>query len=121
MDFKKKHVCGECNFTTSRKFNLNRHYQRKHQNQTVHGGQAQVFYHQPVQAHQALKQQQGGNHHAQVGRGVGQLHRPWEHHSSVQAQRPITSQILSYVQGYPQLQPVQHGQVVHQQPPHHGE
>ena len=43
------------------------------------------------------------------------LHRPWE--TSVP-----TSQIkTSYVQGYPQLQPVQHGQVVHQQPPHHGE
>jgi hypothetical protein len=67
-----------------------------------------------------LKQQQKGNHHAQVGRGVGELHRPWEHRSSVQAQRPITSQILSYMQGYPQLQPVQHGQVVHQQPPYHG-
>ena len=106
--------CSYCSFTSSRKWNTQVHEKRKHQNQTVHGGQAQVFYHQPVQAHQALKQQQ-------VGRGVGQLHRPWEHHSSVQAQRPITSQILSYVQGYPQLQPVQHGQVVHQQPPHHGE
>jgi hypothetical protein len=33
----------------------------------------------------------------------------------------MSIQILLYMQGYPQLQPVQHGQVVHQQPPHHGE
>jgi hypothetical protein len=84
------------------------------------GGKHLVLSHHACSSSQCLVQQ-GGNHHAQVGRGVGQLHRPWEHHSSVQAQRPITSQILSYVQGYPQLQPVQHGQVVHQQPPHHGE
>jgi hypothetical protein len=46
----KKHACSECNFSTSRKFNLQRHFKRKHQNQ----------YHEPVQAHQALIQQQGG-------------------------------------------------------------
>ena len=46
----KKHACSECNFSTSRKFNLQRYFKRKHQNQ----------YHEPVQAHQALIQQQGG-------------------------------------------------------------
>ena len=46
----KKHACSKCNFSTSRKFNLQRHFKRKHQNQ----------YHEPVQAHQALIQQQGG-------------------------------------------------------------
>ena len=46
----KKHACGECNFSTSRKFNLERHFKRKHQNQ----------YHEPVQAQHALVQQQGG-------------------------------------------------------------
>ena len=46
----KKHACSECNFSTSRKFNLQRHFKRKHQNQ----------YHEPVQTQQALVQQQGG-------------------------------------------------------------
>ena len=46
----KRHACGMCNFSTSRKFNLERHFKRKHQNQ----------HHQPVQAQQARVQQQGG-------------------------------------------------------------
>jgi hypothetical protein len=46
----KRHACGECNFSTSRKFNLERHFKRKHQNQ----------HHQPVQAQEARVQQQGG-------------------------------------------------------------
>jgi hypothetical protein len=46
----KRHACGECNFSTSRKFNLERHFKRKHQNQ----------HHQPVQAQESRVQQQGG-------------------------------------------------------------
>ena len=34
----KKHACNECYFSTSRMFNLERHFKRKHQNQ----------YHEPV-------------------------------------------------------------------------
>ena len=44
----KKHACGSCNFSTSRKFNLDRHIQRKHSNQ----------HRQPIQAQQVWTQQQ---------------------------------------------------------------
>ena len=50
----KKHACGYCNFSTSRKFNLDRHFKRKHQNQ----------HHPPVQARQLWTQQQGERLHA---------------------------------------------------------
>ena len=56
-------VASECNFSTSRKFNLQRHFKRKHQNQ----------YHEPVQAHQALIQQQGGR--------VQVLHQQHDHNN----------------------------------------
>jgi hypothetical protein len=37
-------------------------------------------------------------------------------------QQPLEPQLItSYMQGYPQLQPVHHGQVFHQQPVHHGQ
>jgi hypothetical protein len=39
-----------------------------------------------------------------------------------QVQQPLEPQLkTSYMQGYPQLQPVHHGQVAHQQPVHHGQ
>ena len=50
----KKHACPNCNFSTSRKFNLDRHIKRKHQEQ----------HHHPVQVQQAWTQQQGGRVHA---------------------------------------------------------
>ena len=59
----KKYACSQCNFSTSRKFNLQRHFKRKHQNQ----------YHEPVQAHQALIQQQGGR--------VQVLHQQHDHNN----------------------------------------
>ena len=46
----KKHACWKCNFSTSRKFNLDRHFKRKHQDQ----------HHQSVQVQQAGVQQHGG-------------------------------------------------------------
>ena len=37
-------------------------------------------------------------------------------------QQPLEPQLItSYMQGYPQLNPVHHGQVFHQQPVHHGQ
>ena len=36
----KKHICGDYNFLTSRIFNLTRHFQRKHQNQSTLDGYA---------------------------------------------------------------------------------
>ena len=87
----KNHHCGECNFSSSRKFNLTRHYKRKHENNgqrktnkhhAVQGGQTSIGYqqhvqeqktgkqhplyavhHQPVQAQQGWAQQQGGRVH----------------------------------------------------------
>ena len=56
----KKHACSKCNFSTSRKFNLQRHFKRKHQNQ----------YHESVQA---LIQQQGGR--------VQVLHQQHDHNN----------------------------------------
>ena len=56
----KKHACSKCNFSTSRKFNLQRHFKRKHQNQ----------YHEPVQE---LIQQQGGR--------VQVLHQQHDHNN----------------------------------------
>ena len=88
----KRHACGECNFSTSRKFNLERHFKRKHQNQ----------HHQPVQAQEARVQQQGGRvqvryqqhdrKHAQVNnqqeQQTGEQH-PLDavHHQPIQAQQ----------------------------------
>ena len=34
----KRHTCGKCNFSTSRKFNLVRHFERKHQTQSTFNG-----------------------------------------------------------------------------------
>ena len=56
----KKHACPYCNFSTSRKFNLDRHIKRKHQEQHHHPVQVQQLWnhHQGDRAH-ALFQQHG--------------------------------------------------------------
>ena len=59
----KKHACWECNFSTSRKFNLDRHFKRKHQNQHQRAVQAQQpWARQPGGKIKILHQQQYGNH-----------------------------------------------------------
>ena len=63
----KKHTCREGNFSTSRKCNLTRHFERKHANQSTfngyahretnenspfQGGQTPAIYQQHYQVHQ---------------------------------------------------------------------
>ena len=44
------------------------------------------------------------------------------HQRNIHGNQPNEPQLkTSYMQGYPQLQPVHHGQVFHQQPVHHGQ
>ena len=76
---KHKHTCGECNFSTSRKFNLIRHHERHHKRQSsfnsyvqqtaleqlpFQGGQVftQEQYQQPVQVQQTGGQAPGQVH-----------------------------------------------------------
>ena len=66
----KKYACWKCNFSTSRKFNLNRHFKRKHQNQ----------HQQPVEAQQPWAQQQGGRVQVQQGGQVQLL--PQQHYGN---------------------------------------
>ena len=59
----KRHTCRVCNFSTSRKFNLVRHFQRKHQNQSTFNGYAQRETRKGVQCG-------SGSHTSQYGYGV---------------------------------------------------
>ena len=57
----KRHTCGKCNFSTSRKFNLVRHFERKHQTQSTFNGHEK----------QGKRVQNGrGSHTSQYGCGV---------------------------------------------------
>jgi hypothetical protein len=135
MDFKKKHVCGECNFTTSRKFNLNRHYQRKHQNQTVHGRQAQVVYQQPIQQHPAGGQQvvhgaraqtfyhqpdqvpyQTSTFHGDELKSVEQKQQPLQH-GQAQSREQLMCSICKVIVGTNMLEFQRHVKMFHPQKP----
>ena len=80
----KKHACIECNFSTSRKCNLERHFKRKHQNQ----------YHEPVDRkakHEAI----------QTGSGILTREQPIPQHvyqSSAQTQN-VPSQYIEDAKG----------------------
>jgi hypothetical protein len=71
----KKHACWKCNFSTSRKFNLDRHFKRKHQDQ----------HHQFVQAQQARIQQHGGR--------VQVLHQQHDHADKARQKHEIIRQL----------------------------
>ena len=113
-----KHTCGECNFSTSRKFNLIRHHERHHKRQSsfnsyvqktaleqspFQGGQAftQEQYQQPVQVQQTGGQAPGQVHpikeqqHGWKGPGYAQVQQlykqPIQEHQRME-ERQINSQ-----------------------------
>jgi hypothetical protein len=90
----KNHHCGECNFSSSRKFNLTRHYKRKHENN------GQVGEHHPVHVHPTGRQHpvQGGQtpivyqKHVQEQQTGEQHPLDAVHHHPVQAQQARVQQ-----------------------------
>ena len=54
-----KHTCGECNFSTSRKFNLIRHHERHHKRQSSFNSYVQktALEQSPFQGGQAFTQE----------------------------------------------------------------
>ena len=113
----KNHNCGECNFSSSRKFNLTRHYKRKHENN------GQVWEHHPVHVHPTGRQHpvQGGQtpivyqKHVQEQQ-TGEQH-PLDavyHHQPVQAQQAWEQQQGGRVQVPYQQHDRKHAQVNNQ-------
>ena len=119
----KNHHCGECNFSSSRKFNLTRHYKRKHENN------GQVWEHHPVHVHPTGRQHpvQGGQtpifdqKHVQEQQ-TGERH-PLDavHHQPVQAQQAWAQQQGGRVQVLYQQHDRKHAQVINQQEQQTGE
>jgi hypothetical protein len=82
----KNHHCGECNFSTSRKFNLTRHYKRKHENN------GQVWEHHPVHVLPTGRQQPVYQKHVQEQQTGEQHPIDAVHYQPVHAQQAWAQQ-----------------------------
>ena len=105
----KKHACPNCNFSTSRKFNLDRHIKRKHQEQ----------HHHPVQVQQLWNHRQGDRAHVLFQQhdqkyAVQGVEMPIFHQQHVQEKQIVEQHPLDVVHHHPQ--PVFHQPVHHHHP-----
>ena len=105
----KKHACPNCNFSTSRKFNLDRHIKRKHQEQ----------HHHPVQVQQLWNHHQGDRAHALFQQhdqkyAVQGVEMPIFHQQPVKEKQIVEQHPLDVVNHHPQ--PVFHQPVHHHHP-----
>ena len=104
----KKHACGSCDFSTSRKFNLDRHIKRKHSNQHLQPIQAQhVWTQEQNDKIQAIYKEHGHKH------GFQGVEKPIDYPQHIQNQQIVDQYPLDVVYHHPQ--PVVHQPVQAQQ------